>query len=253
MKIINTREVEGTTYYVIIVSIANEGDSEKQATRGSVNHAGGYGGSVTGTFAGEGGGGILKPGPFRQLHVMKRYSDFQRLDQTLRKAIAESTAGNLRYLPELPDAAYLKHKMNLGDFNEKRQASLQKYLNNIVENVLTPEEQPAIKAFLDNDHVEPGKGFKEDHGARPRARSGHRNAVAAVSDDMSNVDVSAIQSMKIISSREQKIGPTWYLIRISAVDREWFVIKRYTDFERLDSALQTDRAERLKQNLPVLQ
>merc|ERR1719346_585534 len=73
--------------------------------------------------------------------VERRFSDFE----VLEKQVAPS---GVRRAP-LPAKGFLgvQHKMNLGNFKEKRQVHLQAYLNSLAEQIDYLSEMPALEAF----------------------------------------------------------------------------------------------------------
>lgn len=76
---------------------------------------------------------------------MKRYSDFKKLDQQLRQ---EATPG--RKLLNLPTAGTfgIRHRFNLGDFNTKREQGLQRYLDQLLQQVHDLSGEKVVLHFL---------------------------------------------------------------------------------------------------------
>merc|ERR1712232_913237 len=71
----------------------------------------------------------------------KRFKDFQNFDKFLR-----SKPTLARVLPQLPDAGLfgLRHKLGIGDFNEKGKMGLQVFLNALMEHV----DHSDLESFL---------------------------------------------------------------------------------------------------------
>lgn len=234
--IINSRDIEGTTYYLVRIQSIAEGDS----------------------------------GRTDEQYLKKRYSDFQRLDNALRKVIAETPWGEaapLAFLPALPDSGVLglRHKLGVGEFMTRRQEGLQKYLDYVLSQVKTKDDQPALKAFLSSDHVDmkrvqdakyqvPDAPLQEEG----TARAGKRGAVSVglpggpglSSTRAEGAEGQELQKLTIVSCREGT--PTFYLICVEASGEEWYLGKRYTDFQRVDGVLRTANAERSRNKDKVL-
>lgn len=75
--------------------------------------------------------------------VQRRFSDFECLEKQL------APSGTRRAPLPAKGILGLQHKMNLGDFKEKRQLGLQAYLSSLVEHIGSLSEMPALEAFCD--------------------------------------------------------------------------------------------------------
>jgi len=85
-------------------------------------------------------------GVSESLHV-KRYSDCRRFDLVLRNSLVLS-----KVLPPLPSPGILglRHMLDIGDFNDRRQHGLQRWLDAILKNV----KIPLVREFLIDDGQE---------------------------------------------------------------------------------------------------
>mmetsp|Transcript_106032 Transcript_106032/g.299775 ORF Transcript_106032/g.299775 Transcript_106032/m.299775 type:complete len:298 (-) Transcript_106032:61-954(-) len=79
----------------------------------------------------------------RQWTVAKRYRDFYDLDRQLQ-------GGELSRL-ELPEKGFfgLRHRLNIGSFNEQRQMGLNLYLGHLTQQLLSLKDSPLLAEFLD--------------------------------------------------------------------------------------------------------
>lgn len=77
--------------------------------------------------------------------VKKRYSDFQTLDSHLDKS------GWWITRLELPEKGSIgfRHRMNIGEFNKLRQASLGRYLGHLVKQIKMLSQHPALMLFFE--------------------------------------------------------------------------------------------------------
>jgi len=76
---------------------------------------------------------------------MKRFSDFRRLDRVLRSAPRPG-----RQLPTLPPSGRfgLRHMLDIGDFNRKRAAGLRIYVEDLLTQVGSLTDEPALVRFF---------------------------------------------------------------------------------------------------------
>ncbi|CAK0799823.1 unnamed protein product, partial [Prorocentrum cordatum] len=76
---------------------------------------------------------------------LKRYSDFRRLHEQL---LADKA--KVQEMPQLPTKGVLgvRHKLNLGNFNDKRQEDLQEYLRKLLAQLRSVAEESALDAFF---------------------------------------------------------------------------------------------------------
>jgi len=86
---------------------------------------------------------------------LKRYRDFAALDSALRARRWGSQDGHV--LPRLPDRGLfgLRHALDIGNFNARRQQRLQEYVSVLVSQVRRFSEEPALDGFF-GTHA-PGK------------------------------------------------------------------------------------------------
>jgi hypothetical protein len=92
-----------------------------------------------------------------ETYFAKRYSEFHRLDRTLRRAQWHAGGGPLSYMiiPELPRKAPLGviGALQLDGFYERRRDGLQRYAESIAAQVESLEEVPALQAFFGSSAV----------------------------------------------------------------------------------------------------
>lgn len=76
--------------------------------------------------------------------VKRRYSEFVQLDADL------ASSGSVLKRDELPEKGTLgiRHRLNLGDFNEKRRTGLDSYLKFLLRQVTTIAQDPVLHTFL---------------------------------------------------------------------------------------------------------
>lgn len=81
----------------------------------------------------------------QQWCVSRRYTDFERLHAEVEEPLRSAVG------PLPPKGALgIRHKLNIGGFNEKREAALQAYLSGLSERVQHPGDLPAWRTFVTN-------------------------------------------------------------------------------------------------------
>jgi hypothetical protein len=80
--------------------------------------------------------------------ILKRYSEFLKLDRDL--LVERSGGHNGLTREELPSKGMMgfRHRFNIGSFNTDRQAALERYLKNLAGQVSTVKQDPTLEAFL---------------------------------------------------------------------------------------------------------
>lgn len=79
----------------------------------------------------------------------KRFNDFKGLHRELQRSHVRLQ------LPEMPKTGKLglRHQLNVGHFNEERQATLQTYLDNVMAQIQTLGAEPALALFFNRDRA----------------------------------------------------------------------------------------------------
>lgn len=225
--ILSNRDIDGTTFYLLRLQLGGTGGEEER-------------------------------------YLVKRFSDFQRLDSALRaEAVLGSEASSL---PDLPDSGAVGNLVRSVDADAaaKRQEGLQAYLEAVAATVSNVVMQPALKVFLAENLVDAavvvagGNKVPDPEFAAPLRTIkrecvmgpvlGAVNAAGTATAENEGIDFT-LEGARIMSYRDIK-GTQWYLVHVYGGGHEWFCGRRFTDFVRLDEALHSGPGEVKLPKLP---